>query len=468
MTTLSSTATAQVALVERVRVQGGFLTEQRPAPQERIDDWHVGVLPEIALVSTTQRSEVSVGYAFSGAMHTTYPNQIAHSLSLNGRFELSSRTTLLTSAFVSKTTLTNLLLTQPAAQSPTTLLPTGTSTDIVTATVGQGIAHELTPHVRVEQHTTGTFFTALEPAPPMDSFAGLLGGSIERVWERDAVGPEASIGYSMVRAAPPFRNQDVILGNAGPHWRRDWSATVSTLFAAGVSGLVSPNGSADSVIAPFARGSLLYTVETNLGWSLTASTGVTPNPLTGQAIQAHQAVLRAFAPISTEADLYGAATVGYLRGALIDLAGDNDQGFHAANSDLEILWRPTDVLEVFGRYTFLAQIMDDTATVALPSFLRDSFLVGFSLSSPDFAARRRQGRGGVGEASDFPQRVDRADAPGAGRDDNNGPDAEQRRERAPEGVNGTRWITTTPARPPEDQDELRRQNQPRREDGLGR
>jgi hypothetical protein len=459
VSTLSPVAFAQVALVERVRVQGGFLTEKRPAPQERLDDWHAGVIPELSLVSISPRTAVSVTYGFSGALHTTYPNQIGHSLTLDGRFDLSPRTTLITSAFLSKSTLTNRLLTQPVAGTPTTLLPTGSSTDTVTATVGQGLAYEVSPNVRAEQHTSGTFFTALEPAPPLDSFAVVLGGSVERVWERDAVGPEASIGYSAIRAAPPFPDQDFILGNAGPHWRHDWSRTISTLVAGGAATLVSPNGSAETVIAPFARGSFLYTIDTGLGWSVTASTGVTPNPLTGQAIQAHQAAFNAFAPISTAHQIYASATVGYLRGALVDLAGSTDQGFHAANADIEIAWRPSDRVQIFGRYTFLAQIVDDASSpnVALPSFLRDSFLVGFSLSShpPDIGAGRRgRGRAGVGEGTQFPQRVDRADGArggGGGGGDENAPDAE-RRPRPPEGVNGTRWITTTPARPPEDQD----------------
>ncbi len=457
--TLSSTAAAQVALVERVRIQGGFLTEKRPAPQERLDDWHIGILPEIALVATTARSEVSVGYGFAGTLHTTYPNQIAHTLSLNGRFELSPRTTLLTNAFLSKTTMTNLLLTTPTTQSPTALLPTGTSTDIVNSTVGQALAHELTDHVRVEQNASATFFTALEPAPPLDSFGGQLGGSIERVWERDAIGPEATVGYSLIRAAPPFRDQDFILVNGGPHWRRDWSRTISTNVAAGVAGLISPDGSAENVVAPFARGAFLYTIEPGLGWSFTATTGVTPNPLTGQAIRAHQGVFNAFAPISTEAQLYAAATIGYLRGSLVDLAGTFDQSFHSANTDVELVWRPTPIVEVFARYTFLAQIMDDTSAVGLPSFLRDSFLVGFGLSSrpPDPTAGR--GRAGIGDGEGFGQRVDQGDAPG-GRDDE-APDAQERRERPPEGVSGTRWIFTTPARPAEDEDEPRNQLTPR-------
>ena len=466
LTTISSTAVAQVALVERVRVQGGFLTEQRPAPQQRLDDWHIGVLPEISLVAVTPRSEVSVGYGFSGALHSSYPNQIAHSLSLNGRFELSQRTTLLTNAFLSKSTLTNLLLTTPTAQSPTTLLPTGTSTDTVTSTVGEGLSYEVSQRVRAEQHATATFFTTLEPAPPLDSFGGLVGGSIERVWEKDAIGPEATVGYSLIRAAPPFRNQDFILGNAGPHWRHDWSRSISTLVAVGAAGLVSPNGSAQTVVAPFARGSFLYTIDTDLGWSLTASTGVTPNPLTGQVIEAHQVALHAFAPISTAARLYGAATLGYLRGTLVSLTGNSDQGFHSANSDVELIWRPNDVIEVFGRYTFLAQIMDDTSAVGLPSFLRDSFLVGFGLSSrpPDLAAGRGRGRAGVGEG--FPQRVDRGDAAGADRDVD-APDGEERRERPPAGVNGTRWVEPVPEEPTDEgqrrQNERRPANEPRRE-----
>ncbi|OJY15889.1 MAG: hypothetical protein BGO98_24830 [Myxococcales bacterium 68-20] len=453
-TTLSSTAAAEVTLVERVRVQGGFIAEQRPAPFERINNWHLGILPDIVLTSRTARSEVSVGYEFSGALHTVYPSQIAHSLFLNGRFELSPQTTLLTNAFVTKTTMTNLLLTTPTTQSPTALLPTGTGTDLVMSTVGQALSHELSPFVRVGQRASATFFTALEPAPPIDSFGGQFGASLERVWERDAFGPEASVGYSIVRAAPPFRNQDFVLADGGPRWRRDWSRTISTTVAGGAAGLVSANGSSDTVVAPFARASFLYNIEPGLGWSVTASTGVTPNPLTGQAIQAHQGAFQAFTPISEPARLYGAATIGYLRGTLVDLSGRGDQSFHSANANVELIWRPTERIEVFGRYTFLAQIMDDMRSSTLPSFLRDSIFVGVGLSSHprDLVDGRGRGRAGIGEAAEFGQRVDRGDAPGVR--DEDGTDALQEgRERPPAGVGGTRWNRTSPAGPGDDEDE---------------
>lgn len=461
-TTLSSTAAAQVTLAPRVRVQGGFIAEQRPAPREGIDNWHVGILPDIVLTSRTARSEVSVGYEFSAALHTEYPSQIAHTLFLNGRFELSPRTTLLTNAFVSKTTMTNLLLTTPTTQSPTALLPTGTGTDLVLSTVGQALSHELSPFVRIGQRTSATFFTALAPAPPIDSFGGQLGTSIERVWERDAVGAEASVGYSLVRAAPPFRNQDFVLADGGPRWRRDWSRTISTTVAGGVAGLVSPNGSSDTVVAPFARGSFLYNIGPGLGWSFTASTGVTPNPLTGQAIRAHQGAFQAFSPISEPARLYGAATIGYLRGTLVELSGRGDQSFHSANAGVELIWRPTERIEVFGRYTFLAQIMDDMRFSALPSFLRDSILVGVGLSShpSDLSAGRGRSRAGVGEGPGFGQRVDRGDVPGAR--DEDGTDAPQeRRERPLESSGGARWNQTSPAGPGDDEDEQPDQLAPR-------
>lgn len=458
VTTLSSTVAAEVTWMERVRVQGGFITEERPAPAERLDDWHIGVLPELMLSASTERSEVDVGYGFSGALHTEYPNQTAHTLTLSGRFDLSRRTTLLTSAFLSKTSMTNLLLTTPTAQAPTSLLPSGTSTDIVNSNVGQALAYELTEEVRVEQTASATFYTALEPAPPLDSFGGLVGASIERSWDRDAIGVEASGGYSLVRAAPPFQSQDFVLVSGGPRWRRDWSRTINTNVAGGAAAIISPDGSTAGLVAPFARGALLYTIEPGLGFGVTATTGVTPNPLTGQAIRAHQASFNAFTPIVAEAQVYGAATIGYMRGSFVDLGGRFDQHFHAATADVEVLWRPRPLVEVFARYTFLGQLMDDTGAAGFPTFLRDSILIGFGISSraggideANMRARRRAAGGGG-----FGQRVDRADVPAGPSEDR--PDAlQEQRERPPEGVGGTRWNVTRP----EDADEQGVQLTPR-------
>lgn len=453
VTTLSSTASAQLSLVERVGLQDGLIVERRLPTEERRIDWQASLMPGISLVSITPRSELSVGYLLRGTLHAVGSSELAHSFLHNGRFELSPRTALFTSAVVTNTTLTNYLLTEPTSRLPTTLFPIGTSPSVLTGNVVEGLAHELGPRVRAEQLATGTFFRALAPAPPLDSFSAVLHGSVERVWERDAVGPEASVGFGLVRAAPPFQDQDYGFGDAGLHWRHDWSWTVSTLVAGGVAALVTPDGSAAPLVAPFAHGSLLYTLDVDAGLTLTASTGVTPNPLTGQALAAHRGSLRGAAPISRHARLYASATVGYLRGSLIDATGDEGRGFHAASSDLEIVWWPAPTVGAFGRYTFNVQLADDR-TGPLPSFMRDTFLAGFTLwSRPPEAAGQRGGmRGGSGDGVQFPQRVDRADG-AAGRFEGDGADDQPRpSERPPEGVNGTRWNPATPARPTQSPD----------------
>jgi hypothetical protein len=451
LVTLASNAGAQLALVERVRVQGGYIAETRPTPRSRVDDVHVGAIPELSLLWGAPTTQLSLTYAFTGTLHSEYASEIANHLSLQGAFEVSRRTTLVLTGTAAQTTLNNLLLSQPASASSTGLFPTG-GTTLLTANVGEGISHELSPRVRFEQQATASVFKTLDPSPPLESFNGILGGGIERVWRNDGLGAEGSVGYAIVRTAPPTPEQKFITGTLAPRWRHDWSRSVSSLVAAGGNALVSPVASTKPLVAPFARASLGYAVGDST-FDLLASTGVTPNPLTGQTVQAHQVSLHVVTPLSMHARLFVAGSAGYVHGTLIDRINlGNDNEFNSALSDLELVWQAAPLVQVYARYTFIAQVGDTNALGFNPSFVRQSFLIGVAISSrPVDGVAGRGGGGAGGVRTRLPQRVDRTDGVTGPRDDN-APDVDEQRRPPPEGVGGSRWTRPAPAGPPQDEE----------------
>jgi hypothetical protein len=411
---LAPCANAQTALIEGARVQAGYIHETRPATPA-VDDLSIGVLPELTLLSIAPRTRLSLTYALAGILHSFYASEIDNSLTLQAAFDVSKRTTLTLSAYAAQTTLNNYLLTQPAA---TTGAAIAGGTTVITTGVGQALSYELSPRVRVDELTSATYFKTLPPSVQLDSFNGTLGGSIERSWVKDGLGLEATAGYSNVNATAPTPDQSYVLGTLAPRWRHDWSRTVSSLVAAGASALLTPDGSADPLVLPFARGSLLYTPGDST-FELVAATGITPNLLTGQTLQSTDVSLRALTPISTRAQLFLVGSVGYSHGNLVDrVTPANQYGFDSGLGDAELLWQVSPYVQLFGHYSIIAQdaAIDASAIASgfTPSFVRNSFLLGIALFSRSAAQGGGGGGGGAGGAPDvetrFPQRVDRTDS----------------------------------------------------------
>jgi hypothetical protein len=459
---------AQTVLTERLRLQGGYLTEQRASPAPRMEDVWASAIPQLNLMIMRPKAVFSVTYQLTAGLHSfAGMSELANWLSLTGDFDLSPRTRLLLSAEATQSTLANYLLTQPPGTVSVGLYPAAANR-FLNARVSQGILHELTPRVRVEQTADASAFTTLAPTPPLESFVANLGGGIERTMSpQDAVGAELRAGFGAVRATPPTPDQQFGTLTAGPRWRRDWTASLSSLVAGGATAVVALNRAEAPIVGPYVRASLLYTWEPRTIEAV-YTTGITPSILTGQLVRNHAGLLRATTPLSEHHRITLQGSVGYQWADLVDMRNQgNDLRFEAMLAEVEVAWQASPFVQLFSRYQFMAQLGETNARGVNPSFLRDFFLVGVQLSSRPAGAQQAVQSG-------FPQRVDRADdrrrrtedqqreeqqddresgreAPERAGAPESGP-APQRAPGAQPGVTPqrgpARWIYTTPAAPP--------------------
>jgi hypothetical protein len=388
-------------------------------------------------------------------VHTFYQSEIANQLALNAAFQLSRRTTMVLAGSASQSTLNNILLNQPSAAATTTLLPS-TSTTVVTANVGEGLTHELSPRVFVDQQATAIAFTTLAPSLPFDTLSVTLGGGVEHVWKYDGLGLQATVGYSTSRTLPPTPPLNNFTAALAPRWRHDWSPSVTSLVAAGAAVLVNPDTNEPPIFAPSAQGTVSYVAD-DTTFEVTASTGFTPNALTGQTVRAHQGSVRGVTPVLRRARLYAGGSVGYVRGTLLDSrVRANDYDYDSVFSGADLVWQATPILQVYARYTFTGQVGEATLLGLNPSFLRESLLVGIALSSePVDATAARGGRSGGAEGTArLPQRVDRSDAPIGGKRDEKPTEGDGATRRPPpQGIGGSPWNSGPNAPPPQRDDD---------------
>ncbi|MDF2694673.1 MAG: hypothetical protein K0S65_3056 [Labilithrix sp.] len=399
---MAPSARAQPHIVERLRLQGGVITEKHPPPNPRIEDLWVSAVPELSATWLTPRATINITYSLTGALHSLgSASEIANRLVLTSAYELSNRTNLLLSAEGAQTTASNFLIQRPAADSPIALYPAA-GTRFLTGRFSQGLRHELSPVLTASQEASVLTTTTLAPAPPLDTFVATLSGGIERSWRNDALGAELRGGYAQTRATPPTPSAEVFTITAAPRWRHDWSRSLSSSAAAGATYLFSPDPNTDTVVAPFGQANLLYSIDpTEL--DLAYSIGVFPSPLTGQILRSQQVVLHARTPISEHHRVYIGGSIGYLRATLLDLVSTaNDQSFHAFFSDIDLTWQATSRVQIFGRYQTITQLADINAAGVNPSFIRDAVIVGVQLSSEGAQ---------ITVPTRFAQRVDGADAP---------------------------------------------------------
>ena len=462
---LAGTARAQAVvpgsnteLVERLRVQGGFITESRSAPTPRTDDVWIGVVPQLTLTLVARDFVATLDYQLVAAVHSLGDaSEVANLVNASSQFDLSSRTRLLLSGSFAQSSLSNYLQNQPVQNRAIALGPVPGSR-VITARLGQGLSHDISSRWRFEQTADAGVFTTLAPTPPIDSFTTNLGLALDHLWRNDAVGVEAHGGYGLTQVIPPLADQAYITVSSGPRWRRDWTPSFNSSVAAGGSVLIPTQTNAESRFGPFARASLLYTWAPTIV-DLTYTTGFFPSVLSGQILQSHQVTLRGTTPISEHHRVYSGASIGYLHANLLDLQNAaNDQTFDALLTDVDLTWQVHPLIGVFGRYQFITQIGEVTTAGLNPSFLRDTLFVGVQLSSqPTISAPVSSG---------FPQRVDGTDsrAPGqrspqegAERLEPNEPAAatdvrEDNRIGVPKpfGPGPSRWIYTVPNLPPKE------------------
>jgi hypothetical protein len=456
-------------LTEQIRVQAGYVAEARPAPQGRGDDLFISAVPGLNLFWAGSNARYNATYTLTGALHSaTGASEIANRAQIGMNYELGRATILLLSGSIAQTTVSNLLISDPSSSSNVVLYP-GLASRFVSATVVEAISHQLTPNVLLTQGADINAFTSLAPTPPLDSAIFAVGGALERLWRSDALGVDTRTTYSILRSFPPTPDQQFISITAGPRWRHDWSTLVSSQISGGATLLLNPEPGSPPAWLPAGLASVQYGFAEGSTISLNGGTGVVPTPLTGQLTQRHYGNISLGTPISERHRVYLGSSIGYQWSKLIDRTpGAVNQTFDTFMADTNLTWLVTDLMQVFARYQFIAQLGDVNAVGFNPSFVRDTFLVGLQLSSrPQFVT------GGVvspfpggGVMTQPPRRVDGGDAP---QTSSQGSDQDrrelERREVAPAGTTGTeesntpngiggsRWNRTAPNSPPEPEPE---------------
>lgn len=393
---IPSVAQAQAGPTGRVRYLGGY-THDSPAIYGANEDWWAGVVPEVSYLFLEPRWMLRATYAFTAAVHTRNPAEIANRLSLVSSYELSRRTNLLLSADANQTSLSNYLVTRPITETATVLLPPSNSR-FLTLTASQGITWEASPNVLFGQGVDATYVTSLDPQMTINNvFVGAL-LSLERTWKRDAVGGELRAAYAGVDT-PPTPSGRFMTFTAAPRWRHDWSAAWSSTIAAGASLVVSPDTGTDPFFTPSGRAAILYSPVDDASVELSYTGGVTPNVLTGQLFRSHLVTVRGLTTLSERHRVTLGASVGFLNGRIIELRdGALGPEFNGLLSDADVNWVATDWMQLFARAVLQAQ--DNGPDIE--AFVREAVIVGvqFSTRSPD----------GVAIPIRFPQRVDRSDA----------------------------------------------------------
>jgi hypothetical protein len=400
---VASTSIPQTAaageFVPALRVQTGVTIARSPGNDS--NDYFVAATPELGYFFGTERTAIGITYSFTGSLNSELPNGIANGLALTLAYDVAPTTRLLFGADALQSSIGNYLLVRRTAATRLGGVPP-LSTQLLTLTGTQGLSHEVNQFLRLSETVTAAYVRSLDPDVELNNYLGSAVFGAERSWEFDALGAELTLQYAHT-IFPPIDSR-VATAAIGPTWDHDWSRTIST--STGISGAIaaSPDPGTETRVTPAGRASVLYTSEGS-GIQLSYAGGFEPNLLLGTLLQSHQATLRAFTPISDEYRILLAVGGGYLRAKTLDLATDGafDNEFDAVLHDAEISWGAAEYLSIFARYQFIGQTSGD-GPGSTPPLVRHGAIVGFEL-----LAGRRPERTRI--PTQFPQRVDRSDAP---------------------------------------------------------
>jgi hypothetical protein len=395
---LPGSAAAQ--LVERLRLQGGYTHLNQNSPPD--DEW-VGAVPELAYLWAHPRYDLRLTYSLTIAAHTTIAAEISNRVGLASDFTLSKRTVLLLSAEAAQTSVENELVARPAQAATLAALPPP-NTRFLTFNLSQGITYEVSPVTRFNEGVTATETRTLTGPVDFDNLFTTAVLGIERAWKKDAIGVDFRGGYARTHAEPQPVQQFFNVGLA-PRWRHDINASLTASVSTGASLVFSTDDNTKPKVSPYIEASLFYFWQ-EATFELVYTTGLVPNQLTAQLLQADSITLHANAPLSNRHHILGGASVGYTHGHIVDLRRDvvnPAPDYNQVAADVGVTWQVSNVVGLFARYQFLDLVTDENAAgVATPPTLRNAVIVGVQLSSRDE---------GAPVVTRFPQRVDRGDTP---------------------------------------------------------
>lgn len=394
-------------LIGRLRVQGVYAHESPGVTFK--NDYAVQGVPELSLVVLGKRSATRLTYTFAATAHSAIAGDIANRVSLVSAYELTARTRAIFLADGGISSISNaLLLSAPATVAPGAI-PT-TNTRIATGHAAEETQTELSPGVRFSQTGDFIWVRGLDP-PETEGYVASELVTLERVYKRDALGVDLRGAYAGNKT-PPIPPQHYIPLGVTPRWRHDISPSWSSVVAAGVVAIVSPDGGARSAAAPLIQLLVDYTDETTTV-ELAGLSGPQANPLTGQLLEASSATLRVSRPLSVRHHIVASASAGYSHGHILELRPElpAQPDFDTIMADAGIVWSVSPRVDLYARWQLLDQMSPATRNDVIgPDSIRNAFIVGIQLATaPDPALIPTR----------FGQRVDDADAvaaPGAAAD----------------------------------------------------
>jgi hypothetical protein len=386
-------------VVPSIGVQTGVLVTRSPGNDS--DDFFVAVTPAISYFIEGERTLLQLSYAFTGSLNLVLPNGIANRVGAALSYDVSPRTRLLIGAEGLQSLIGNYLLVRRAPATRISNLP-ALNASLVTATLTQGVVHEISPVVRLSQSVNGTYVTSIDPDIQLRNYLAVGTIGIDRSWEFDAVGAEFNIQYARV-FFPPLPTTNIVTFGIGPTWDHDLSPTLSTSMGASVQVAVSPDPGTTPRIGPAGRASILYSNEGS-GIGLEYAGGIEPNLLLGTLLRSQQVTLRGFTPLSERHGVVLGVSSGFLTASAVTLdnSGVFDNSFSAVLHDADITWTATDFLSMFVRYQFIGQTQGE-GQAASPAIVRHGALFGIDLFASRPVERNRLPPTG------FPKRVDRGD-----------------------------------------------------------
>jgi hypothetical protein len=391
-------------LIGRLRVQGIYAHESPGVTFT--DDYAIQGVPELSLVVLGKRSATRLTYTFAATAHSAIAGDISNRVSLVSAYEVDARTKAIFLADAGISTISNALLLAPPTSVPPGAVPL-TNTRIASGHAAEETETELSPGVRFSQNADFLWVRGLDP-PETEGYVASGIVTLERIYKRDALGVDLRGAYAGNKT-PPIPPQHYIPLGATPRWRHDISPSWSSVVAAGVVAIVSPDGGARSAAEPLLQVLVDYTSETTTV-ELAGLSGPQANPLTGQLLEASSATLRVSQPLSVRHQVLASASVGYAHGHILELRPElpAQPDFDTILGDAGVVWSVNPRLDLFARWQLLDQMSPATRTDVIgPDSIRNAFIIGIQLATapdPSLIPTR------------FGQRVDDADAvaaPGA-------------------------------------------------------
>lgn len=400
-------ASAANDLVPSITLQTGATFTRTPGAGNDTNGYFVAATPTLMYFVEGERSLLSLTYSFTGSLDTNLPNGIANRLAIVTTHDLDPRTRLQVGGEALQALIGNYLLVRRADATQIGALPP-LNTSLMTLGVNQGLSHELTPRLTLNQTVSGTFVTSLDPDVELRNYLATGSISVERAWQFDALGAELGVQYAR-SFLPPAPEVQFVTAALGPTWDHDVTTKLSTSLSVAAQVALDPDGRGKTLIGPAARASAFYVSEGS-GIGLEYTGGIEPNLLLGTLFQSQSVTLRGFTPISVRHNVMLGLSSGYLYAKNVDLGQSRllDNTFDAVLHDADITWAATDFLSVFIRYQFIGQSAG-TGTGATPALVRHGALIGVDLFAARPPPRQRLPKNG------FSKRVDGSDSQQLGR-----------------------------------------------------